>query len=127
VVLAAGIGLGLAAGAGLAQSGGVQMPANVPHQVLLPAVNRVPDANDRMEMQEKTVKKQKYDAANAERLRLMNKESDALLTMAMALKAEVDNSDKSGKLSTNAIRKADAIEILARGVKEKMKLTMPPN
>jgi hypothetical protein len=98
-----------------------------PHSIILPEANRLPDANDQMEMREKNVKKQQFEAANTERLRQMNQESEGLLTVAMALKAEVDNSNKSGQLSANAIRKADAIEKLAHNVKEKMKLTVAPN
>jgi hypothetical protein len=98
-----------------------------PHPIILPEANRLPDANDQMEMREKNMKKQQFEAANNERLRQMNKESEGLLTVAMALKAEVDNSNKSGQLSANAIRKADTIEKLAHNVKEKMKLTVAPN
>jgi hypothetical protein len=98
-----------------------------PHPIILPEANRLPDANDQMEMREKNMKKQQFEAANTERLRQMNQESEGLLTVAMALKAEVDNSSKSGGFSANAIRKADAIEKLARNVKEKMKLTVRPN
>ena len=46
-----------------------------------------------------------------------------LETMAMSLKAEVDDS-KSDSLSQNALRKADTIEKLARMVKETMKLNV---
>jgi len=47
-------------------------------------------------------------------------ESAQLLTMALALKAEVDKTTKD-TLSLNVIRKADEIEKLAKAVKEKMK------
>lgn len=47
-------------------------------------------------------------------------ESTQLLSMALALKAEVDKTTKD-TLSLNVIRKADEIEKLARTVKEKLK------
>lgn len=111
---------------GFARALPAQMPTH-PHPILLPEANRIPDANDQMEMREKNSKKKQFEAANSERLRQMDKETEGLLTVAMALKAEVDNTNSSGRLSPNAIRKADAIEKLARSVKEKMKLTVAPN
>jgi hypothetical protein len=53
-------------------------------------------------------------------------ESTQLLAMAVALKAEVDKTNKD-MLSLNVIRKADAIEKLAKTVKEKMKVTVSAN
>ena len=53
-------------------------------------------------------------------------ESTQLLAMAVALKAEVDKTNKD-MLSINVIRKADAIERLAKTVKEKMKVTVSAN
>jgi len=47
-------------------------------------------------------------------------ESAELLSMALALKAEVDKTTKD-TLSLNVIKKADQIEKLAKQVKEKMK------
>ena len=47
-------------------------------------------------------------------------ESAELLTMALALKAEVDKTSKD-TLSLNVIKKADQIEKLAKQVKEKIK------
>jgi hypothetical protein len=110
---------------GYARSLAAQMPTH-PHPTF-PDANRLPDANEQMEMREKNTKKQQFEAANTERLRQMNKESNGLLTVAIALKAEVDNTNKSGNLSPNAIRKVDAIEKLARNMKEKMKLTVGPH
>jgi hypothetical protein len=101
-------------------------PLQVPHSILLPAVNRPPDANEQMEMREQKSKKQNFDKANAERLRQMEEATQILETMAMALKAEVDSSD-SNTLSPGAIHKAETIERLARIVKERMKLTVGPN
>jgi hypothetical protein len=66
---------------------------------------------------------QSPDAQSAERKKQLSNDSAQLLTMAMALKAEVDKTNKD-MLSLNVIRKADAIEKLAHNVKEKMKLTV---
>jgi hypothetical protein len=110
---------------GLAQNT-PQEPLRPPKPLLLPETNRLPDVNDQWKLREQTNRKQNFDAANAARQRQMAKDSDMLLTMAMALKAEVDNT-KASKLSESAIRKADIIERLAHGVKEKMTLTIGPN
>jgi hypothetical protein len=87
--------------------------------------NVLPDANAQMESHEKSSKQQKYEAANAERKKQIADDSTKLLTMAMALKAEVDKTTKD-TLSLNVIRKAEEIEKLARSVKEKMKLSVGP-
>jgi hypothetical protein len=112
--------------AGYSQTPATQPPNKTPKPLLLPEANRPLDANQQMEMREKQQRKQNFEAANTERLRQLTEDSNALLTMAMALKAEVD-STSSGQLSANALRKADLIEKLARDVKEKMKLTIAPN
>ena len=88
-------------------------------------VNALPDANAQMEIHEKSAKQEKYEAANAERKKQIADESTKLLTMAIALKAEVDKTTKD-TLSLNVIRKAEEIEKLAHSVKEKMKLSVGP-
>ncbi len=98
-------------------------PPPRPTGVLLPEANRVPDANDQMEMREQQSKTQNYAAANAERKKQIADDSARLLKLATDLKAEVDKTNKD-TLSLNVIRKADEIERLAHTVKEKMKLTM---
>jgi hypothetical protein len=105
-----------------------QTPAQSPppHPLLLPAANRPLDANQQMEMREKKSKRQNFDAANTERLRQMTQATEMLETMAIALKAEVDNNG-SAPLSENAVHKAETIEKLARLVKERMQLTVGPN
>ena len=72
-------------------------------------------------MHDKQAQQQNFDAANAERKKQLSDESAKLLTLAMALKAEVDKTNKD-MLSLNVIRKADEIEKLAHNVKEKMRL-----
>jgi hypothetical protein len=107
---------------GAAQPG--QAPSQNPDKpYLLPEANRLPDANDQMKMRTQDAKQQSFDAANTERKKQISDDSTKLLTLAMALKAEVDKTNKD-MLSLNVIRKADEIEKLARNVKEKMKLTV---
>lgn len=103
-----------------------QPGSRVPKPLIGPEANRLPDANERMEMQEGLQHEVKYSAANAERLRQMERESENLVTMAMALKAEVD-STPANQISANAIRKAEVIERMAHGIEERMKLTITPH
>jgi|SRR4051794_15948768 len=100
-----------------------QSPSGQPRTVLLPETNRIPDANDQMLMRERNRQMRNFDAANAQRLKQLMQASEALETMAMALKAEVD---KSEDLSQNTIHKAETIEKLARIVKDRMKLSIAP-
>jgi hypothetical protein len=98
-------------------------PSPRPTGTLLPAVNRLPDANDQMEMRDQKAKQQNFVAANAERKKQIADDSAKLLKLANDLKAEIDKTSKD-TLSLNVIRKADEIERLAHSVKEKMKLTV---
>ena len=100
--------------------------ANVDKPYLSPEANRMPDANDQMKMRDKKDKQVSFEAANEERKKQLSDDSAKLLTLAMALKAEVDKTNKD-MLSMNVIRKADEIEKLAHIVKEKMKLTVGGN
>jgi hypothetical protein len=70
--------------------------------------------------------KQNFDAANAERRKQIADDSARLLKLATDLKTEVDKTTKD-TLSLSVIRKADEIEKLAHGVKEKMKLSEGTN
>jgi len=108
---------------GAAQPGQQPTGGDVDKPYLLPEANRLPDANDQMKMRDQKAKQQNFDVANAERKRQLSDESAKLLTLAMALKTEVDKTNKD-MLSLNVIRKADEIEKLAHNVKEKMKLTV---
>jgi hypothetical protein len=98
-------------------------PPPRPTGILLPAVNRIPDANDQMEMRDQKNKTQNFAAANAERKKQIADDTTRLLKMAADLKEEVEKTSKD-TLSLNVIRKADEIERLAHSVKEKMKLTV---
>jgi hypothetical protein len=91
-----------------------------------PVLTAPPDANAQMRMRDEQVKKQNFDAANAERKKQLADDSARLLKLATDLKAEVDKTTKD-TLSLTVIRKADEIERLAHNVKEKMKLTMGAN
>ena len=115
---------GLLTLAALAQSN--QPPSLAPKPLIIPLANRVPDANDQMEMRLDKMKRQNFNAANAERLKQLMKATEMMETMAMALKAEVDDTP-SNALSANAVQKAENIEKLARIVKERMELTAAPN
>ena len=83
---------------------------------------RLPDKNAQLEMQQEKSKNQSFELANAERKKQISEDAAHLLQLATELKAEVDKTNKE-TLSLDVIRKADAIERLAKGVKEKMKLT----
>jgi hypothetical protein len=65
-------------------------------------------------------KTEKVATPASERKKQIADESAQLLTMALALKAEVDKTTKD-TLSLDVIRKAEQIERLAKSVKEKMK------
>ena len=62
----------------------------------------------------------KAGPTDTDRKQQITSDSSQLLTMAIALKAEVDRTNKD-TLSMNVIRKADEIEKLARTVKEKIR------
>lgn len=85
------------------------------------AVNRVPDANDRDKMQQQQSDTDRIEAANAERKKQITADSDKLLKMATDLKDELDKTDKD-TLSVSTIHRIDAIEKLARDMKDKLRL-----
>ena len=119
--------IALAAPRALNQAPGGQMMPNGPQPSptggYQPGVNRVPDANDRMGLNQAQAAKSGFEAANKERRRQIADDAAKLLQLATELKAEIDKTDKD-TLSLNVIRKAESIEKLAKGVKEKMKLTV---
>jgi hypothetical protein len=90
---------------------------------LSPEANRLPDKNQQGQLNADQAKKQSFEAANTERKRQIADDTAKLLELATELKAEVDKTSKD-TLSVNVIRKAESIEKLAKGVKEKMKLTV---
>jgi hypothetical protein len=70
-------------------------------------------------------KLKKVAGADGDRKKELSDESTRLLAMAVALKAEVDKTNKD-MLSINVIRKADEVERLARTVKERIKQASGP-
>ena len=94
-----------------------------PHGIILPEANHLPDVNDQMKLHEQNTKKQNFEAANAERKRELDDASTKLLILARDLKQQTDNMGTS-PLTRKAVREAEVIEMLARDVKEKMKLTV---
>ena len=88
-----------------------------------PEIIRAPDANAQNDINQQKTQKENFEAANATRKKQIADESALLLKLATDLKSEVDKTNKD-TLSINVIRKADAIEKLAKDVKEKMKLSV---
>jgi hypothetical protein len=98
-------------------------PGSPDRPLVMPEANRVPTKNDQMQMQQQQqAKKASFDAANIERRKQIADDSAKILELATELKKEVDKTDKD-TLSINVIKKAEMIEKLAKGVREKMKLT----
>lgn len=102
-------------------------PANVqppPSVANLPPASALPTVNDPMQFDrlQNQTKAARLEAANAERKRQIADDAARLLELATELKAAVDKTDKD-TLSIQVIRKAESIEKLAKGVKEKMKMT----
>jgi hypothetical protein len=87
-----------------------------------PEANRLPDKGGLMQLHDGQSQKQQFETANTERKKQIEDDTAKLLELATELKAEVDKTSKD-TLSINVIRKAESIEKLAKGVKDKMKLT----
>jgi hypothetical protein len=87
-----------------------------------PEATRLPDKSDQMQLHDGQSQKQQFETANTERKKQIEDDTAKLLELATELKAEVDKTSKD-TLSINVIRKAESIEKLAKGVKDKMKLT----
>jgi len=107
--------------AALASGGGTAQSAKGATSVAGANVDRSsPTSDDQTKMKDQQAKQQSVDEGDQERKKQLSDDTAKLLTLAMALKAEVDKTNKD-TLSLNVIRKADEIEKLARNVKEKMK------
>jgi hypothetical protein len=100
-----------------------QAPQYIERSYPVPAGNQLPDKNSQMQMHDKLATKKHFEAANFERKRQIDNDSAELLKLATELKAAIDNAGNN-TLSLDVIRKAELIEKLAHGVKEKMKLTV---
>jgi hypothetical protein len=118
-----GAGLALVAAAFCrAQSSPATQHAAAPS--LLPDLSRIPDANQRMQMQSQQLQEHNFTALNIERKRQIDQDSKVLLHLATALKAAMDKGDKDVSSSADALIAIEGIEKLARAVKEKMKLSV---
>lgn len=109
-----------------AQSG--QTPVSQPqpsHSILRPEANRLPDANDIMEMRQTKVSQAKLEAANLERKRQIDSDTALLLKLAGEVKAEIDK-DPGNAGSPVEMAKVEAIRRLAHGIQVKMKLAIIP-
>jgi hypothetical protein len=96
---------------------------NQSRSVLRPEANRLPNANDIMEMREEKVTKAKFEAANAERKRQIDSDSVLLLKLTAEVKADLDK-NPANESSSDVLKKLEDIERLAHAVQVKMKLTM---
>ncbi len=106
----------------IAQQNQVAPPTNPDQTSGQPAANRAEDASGSTQAASNLPKLSKREARNAERKKQIADESATLLALAMALKAEVDKTDKD-TLSLSVIRKASEIEKLAHSVRETIKQT----
>ena len=103
-----------------------QGPSVVPHPIIIPEANRLPDKNDQMKMSEQRAKQKNFDAANAKRAQDINDDATKLLILARDLNAEIDKlGDKP--LPNKLLREAEVIELLAHDVQNKMTLTVGPS
>lgn len=126
-----GLVLSLALTVGLLNTGSAAQntygnPRPTKTSIIDPAANRIPDKNQQMEINEKRGKTLKFEAANAERKRQLDEDSERLLQLAVELNQETERSPER-TLSQVAVRKAEEIERLAHNVQQKMKLTMGAN
>ena len=108
----------LATGKGYGQQGAAQA---IPRPIVIP--NRTLDSHELKELAEKNERKKNYEAANVERKRVIDDETNKLLILARDLKMKTDNLG-SAPLTATMVREAEVIELLASDVKEKMKLTV---
>jgi len=108
---------------GAPQQSSSQPPQYIEKSYPAPAGNQWPDKNAQMQMRAKQSAGKNFEAANVERKRQIETDTTELLKLAKELKTAVDKTDRD-TLSIEVIRKAELIEKLAHGVKEKMKLTV---
>jgi hypothetical protein len=92
-----------------------------PRPIVIP--NRTLDTHELNALAEKNAKERNFDAANAERKRVIDDETSKLVILARDLKAKTENMGNA-PLTPVMAREAEVIEFLANDVKEKMKLTV---
>lgn len=113
---------------GAAQPGQQQQPSATPDKPSVTSeASEPPDDTDQAKPPEQQPAPQaapaQAAAPAAEHKSQISDDSAKLLTLAMALKAEVDKTNKD-TLSLDVIRKADEIEKLAHNVRDKMKVSV---
>ncbi len=111
------------------ENGGLPGPVHSPSGLppLSPLINRHPDANRVMEDAMKTQEAEKrLKALNVQRQKQMTTDAAKLVVLAQELEKET-NGGGGPSMSAVDLRKAEQIEKLARGVREKMTATMGPN
>ena len=96
-------------------------PQGSPRPIIIP--NRSLDSHELNDLAERNARKRNFEAANAERKRVIDDETNKLLILARDLKAKADNLG-STPLTPTMVREAEVIEALANDVKQKMKLTV---
>jgi len=96
-------------------------PSGSPRPIVIP--NRTLDTHELNDLAEKNARKRNFEAANAERKRVIDDETNKLLILARDLKAKADNLG-STPLTPTMVREAEVIEALANDVKQKMRLTV---
>jgi hypothetical protein len=94
-----------------------------PTSILLPEANHLPDANDKMIMNQAHQRKENFDAANALREKQISDETVKLLILAKDLKAQMDKVGDN-PVPNRLLREAEVIELLAHDVQTKMTLTV---
>jgi hypothetical protein len=103
---------------GYGQQGAAQA---IPRPIVIP--NRTLDSHELNDLAEKNARKRSYEAANVERKRVIDDETNKLLILARDLKMKTDRL-ASTPLTPTMVREAEVIQLLANDVKEKMKLTV---
>ncbi|MGC1423576.1 MAG: hypothetical protein WA815_14580, partial [Terracidiphilus sp.] len=106
-----------------ASSGGGQQGAALspPKPIVIP--NRTLDSHELNELAERNLRRRNYEAANVERKRVIDEETEKLVILARDLKAKTENLGNA-QLTPTMVREAEVIELLANDVKQKMKLTI---
>ena len=120
-ILVAGGALAFTA-AGDCQQGTTNPLPNRP--IVIP--NRTLSPDEMRNLNDKSLRKRKFDAANTARKKLIDDETVRLVILALDLKARTDSMGPDAP-SPLMLREAAMIEFLANDVKEKMKLTVSPD
>ncbi|MBS1804744.1 MAG: hypothetical protein JST28_15375 [Acidobacteria bacterium] len=88
--------------------------------------SRPVSAKDKEDRAERSTQKKDYSVANAKRKLYIDDETNKMLILARDLKAKTDAMG-TGRPSPLMMREAAVIELLAKDIKEKMKLTVNPD